>query len=51
MPSAPMSSDADQVSEMFKEVNSSLGAVAVLVNNAGITRDGLLARMRPESVR
>ena len=42
-------SDADQVSEMFKEVNSSLGAVAVLVNNAGITRDGLLARMRPEA--
>jgi len=41
-------SDADQVAEMFKQVNSSLGAVGILVNNAGITRDGLLARMRPD---
>ena len=41
-------SDADQVSEMMKQVNTSLGMVGVLVNNAGITRDGLLARMRPE---
>ncbi len=41
-------SDADQVSELMKQVNTSLGMVGVLVNNAGITRDGLLARMRPE---
>ena len=41
-------SDADQVSELMKQVNASLGMVGVLVNNAGITRDGLLARMRPE---
>ena len=41
-------SDADQVTQMFKQVNSSLGAVGILVNNAGITRDGLLARMRPD---
>lgn len=41
-------SDADQVAEMFRQVNSSLGAVGILVNNAGITRDGLLARMRPD---
>jgi 3-oxoacyl-[acyl-carrier protein] reductase len=41
-------SQAHAVKKMFKEVNGSLGTVAVLVNNAGITRDGLLARMRPE---
>ncbi len=41
-------SDAEAVSRMFDEITASLGAVEVLVNNAGITRDGLLARMRPE---
>ncbi len=40
-------SDADAVKSMFGEVQASLGAVTVLVNNAGITRDALLARMRP----
>ncbi len=40
-------SRAGDVKTMFKEVTASLGPVAVLVNNAGITRDGLLARMRP----
>ncbi|MEI8000718.1 MAG: SDR family oxidoreductase, partial [Actinomycetes bacterium] len=29
----------------FTEIEESLGNVAVLVNNAGITKDGLLARM------
>ena len=37
--------DADSVAAMFENVTSVLGAVAVLVNNAGITRDGLLLRM------
>lgn len=41
-------SEAGEVKQMFNEVKSSLGVVTVLVNNAGITRDGLLARMRPE---
>ncbi len=41
-------SDADAVSRLFDDVKQSLGAVDVLVNNAGITRDGLLARMSPE---
>ncbi len=41
-------SDADAVSRLFDDVKQSLGAVEVLVNNAGITRDGLLARMSPE---
>lgn len=41
-------SEEETVTRMFKDVKESLGAVTVLVNNAGITRDGLLARMRPE---
>ena len=41
-------SDADQVNRMFSEVKQALGPVEILVNNAGITRDGLLARMSPE---
>ena len=41
-------SDADQVKRMFDEVKQALGPVGILVNNAGITRDGLLARMSPE---
>ena len=40
-------SDGDAVKGMFKKVQESLGAVTVLVNNAGITRDTLVARMRP----
>lgn len=38
----------DEVDRMFALVAEDLGPVAVLVNNAGITRDGLLLRMRPE---
>ncbi len=41
-------SDADAVKRMFKEVQAAWGPVTVLVNNAGITRDALLVRMRPE---
>jgi len=37
--------DADAVDRAFGEVEGALGPVEVLVNNAGITRDGLLARM------
>jgi 3-oxoacyl-[acyl-carrier protein] reductase len=42
-------SDADQVTAMFAAVEEHLGAVEVLVNNAGVTRDGLLLRMQPEA--
>jgi 3-oxoacyl-[acyl-carrier protein] reductase len=38
-------SSRDAVVEMFKAVESVLGPVEVLVNNAGINRDGLLLRM------
>lgn len=41
-------SDADAVAAMFEAVTEQLGPVTVLVNNAGITRDGLLLRMGPE---
>jgi 3-oxoacyl-[acyl-carrier protein] reductase len=41
-------SDGDAVAAMFSTVSDELGSVAVLVNNAGITDDGLLLRMSPE---
>lgn len=41
-------SDTDQVEAMFASIGGDLGPVAVLVNNAGITRDNLLLRMSPE---
>jgi NAD(P)-dependent dehydrogenase (short-subunit alcohol dehydrogenase family) len=33
---------------LFKEAVSAWGTVDVLVNNAGITKDGLIMRMKPE---
>ena len=44
-------SDADAVSGMFAEVTERLGPVTVLVNNAGITDDDLLLRMKEEQFR
>ncbi|MCL1594944.1 MAG: 3-oxoacyl-[acyl-carrier-protein] reductase [Actinomycetia bacterium] len=41
-------SDADAVAAMFATVTDALGPVSVLVNNAGITDDGLLLRMKVE---
>ncbi len=40
--------DSTSVDAMFKTIGESLGAVSILVNNAGITKDGLLLRMKPE---
>jgi len=37
--------DAAAVDAAFGAVEDALGPVEVLVNNAGITRDGLVARM------
>jgi 3-oxoacyl-[acyl-carrier protein] reductase len=40
--------DTDAIETMVKTVNDSFGAPTVLVNNAGITRDNLLMRMKDE---
>lgn len=39
---------APSVDAAFSEIESTLGSVTVLVNNAGVTRDGLLLRMSDE---
>lgn len=41
-------SDAAQVDEAFAKVEAELGPVQVVISNAGITRDTLLARMKPD---
>ena len=41
-------SDRFQVEALFKAVEAGMGPVEILVNNAGITRDNLLMRMKPE---
>jgi 3-oxoacyl-[acyl-carrier protein] reductase len=41
-------SSAGSVESCFKEVEAAEGAPTILVNNAGITKDGLLMRMSPE---
>lgn len=38
----------DEVKQMMDDVVAEFGSIDVLVNNAGITRDGLLARMKEE---
>lgn len=42
-------SNAGQVEETVKRIKEDFGTIDVLVNNAGITRDGLLARMSEEN--
>ena len=39
---------SEEVNAVVEEVNSEFGSVDVLVNNAGITRDGLFVRMKEE---
>lgn len=41
-------SDAFQVEAMFKAIQEKFGRLDAVVNNAGITRDGLLMRMKEE---
>jgi len=41
-------SDSDQAATVVKQVVGEFGSLDVLVNNAGITRDTLLMRMKPE---
>ncbi|WP_265090242.1 3-oxoacyl-ACP reductase FabG [Psychrobacter frigidicola] len=40
--------DSAQIDKLFEEIESVYSAVQVLVNNAGITQDGLLMRMKDE---
>jgi len=40
--------DADSIATFIKTVNDDIGTPTVLVNNAGITRDNLLMRMKDE---
>ncbi|APB32476.1 3-ketoacyl-(acyl-carrier-protein) reductase [Gloeomargarita lithophora Alchichica-D10] len=44
-------SQSEQVETLFQQVMAHWGRVDVLVNNAGITRDGLLIRMKDEDWR
>lgn len=41
-------SDPDQIKAMMDEIVEKFGTVDVLVNNAGITRDTLVMRMKPK---
>ncbi|MFP4501787.1 MAG: 3-oxoacyl-[acyl-carrier-protein] reductase [Candidatus Hydrogenedentota bacterium] len=41
--------DAAAVDALVRNVEADLGPVSILVNNAGITRDGLLMRMKDEA--
>ena len=40
--------EPDRIPELIKEISGKYGAVTVLVNNAGITRDNLLMRMKED---
>ena len=40
--------EAAEVQEAFKKINAECGRIDILVCNAGITRDGLLARMKED---
>jgi len=40
--------DADSIAEVMKNITEAYGVPAVLVNNAGITRDNLLMRMKDD---
>ncbi|MCP3897044.1 3-oxoacyl-ACP reductase FabG [Moraxella sp.] len=40
--------DEEAIDNLFEEIDSVYGSVNVLVNNAGITKDGLLMRMKNE---
>jgi 3-oxoacyl-[acyl-carrier protein] reductase len=41
-------SDATKVEEVFSKIQEDMGTLSVLVNNAGITRDTLMMRMKDE---
>ncbi|MFZ5943780.1 MAG: 3-oxoacyl-[acyl-carrier-protein] reductase [Bacillota bacterium] len=39
---------SEEVAEMIKIIEQKFGGISILINNAGITRDGLLMRMKEE---
>ena len=41
-------SDGESVESVLKEINEKYGVITVLVNNAGITRDNLMLRMKED---
>lgn len=41
-------SKADEVSKIFEDISKEFGKINILINNAGITRDGLIMRMKEE---
>jgi len=40
--------DNEQISDLLKNITESYGSVDILINNAGITRDNILIRMKEE---
>ncbi len=42
-------SDFDDVTEVVGRIESEVGPISILVNNAGITRDGFMHKMKPEN--
>jgi len=40
--------DSDSVNDLVKQITAEYGAINVLVNNAGITRDNIMLRMKEE---
>nr|WP_321444336.1 3-oxoacyl-[acyl-carrier-protein] reductase [uncultured Cohaesibacter sp.] len=41
-------SDADSIAQLVKDAEAAMGQIDILINNAGITRDGLFMRMKDE---
>ncbi len=41
-------SDLDEAQEMIQQVGSEFGGIDILINNAGMTKDGLLLKMKEE---
>merc|ERR1712151_44768 len=39
--------DADEIKGILKDIEKEFGTPDILINNAGITKDGLLLRMKP----
>ena len=40
--------DNEQISDLVKSINENYGSVDILINNAGITRDNILVRMKED---